>query len=102
EATYRAAQERIEFEVLAPIFVKGRVEAVPVFRPLRESQTAVSLSGKPLIDRETERQALNSRLNALRTRGEGSVVVVEGEAGIGKSRLLWELLQRAKAEKVAV
>src|SRR5258708_36135952 len=38
EATYRATQERIQFQVLAPIFVKGRIEQAPRFRPLRERQ----------------------------------------------------------------
>jgi class 3 adenylate cyclase/tetratricopeptide (TPR) repeat protein len=102
DATHRAANGRIEFEVLSPIHVKGRTEPVPVFRPLRESHNTVLLSGKPLIDRESERQALSARLKALCNHSEGSVVVLEGEAGIGKSRLLWELLQRARAEKVAV
>jgi tetratricopeptide (TPR) repeat protein len=103
EATYRAAQARLRFETLPAILVKGRTDPVPIFRPLgpclgdsHQGLTAASSSGKPLVGRKAERQALLDRLQALRNRGEASVVVVEGEAGIGKSRLLWDLIQEAK------
>ncbi len=101
ETTCHAARERIQFETLTPIFVKGRVESVPVFRPLGEAQKAVPAAGKPLIGRKTERQTLFDRLQVLRA-GKGSVVVIEGDAGIGKSRLLWELFQQARDKKVAI
>jgi tetratricopeptide (TPR) repeat protein len=101
EATWRSAQARVQFETLPPILVKGRMEPVAVFRPVGEAQKQAP-SGKPLIGRKEERQALVSRLQALRGKAEGSVVVIEGDAGIGKSRLLWELTQQAKADGVAV
>jgi ATP/maltotriose-dependent transcriptional regulator MalT len=42
---------------------------------------------KPLIGRAHEREAIDAAVAALRG-GTGAIVVVEGEAGIGKSRLL--------------
>ena len=108
EATWRMARERIRFETLPPILVKGRTEPVPVFRPLGDAQAignglrAVPASSKPLVGRRQERQALLDRLQALCERGEGSVVVIEGEAGIGKSRLVRELAQQARTRGVIV
>jgi class 3 adenylate cyclase/tetratricopeptide (TPR) repeat protein len=101
EATWRSAQARLKFERLPAIQVKGCTDPVSVFRPVGEAQRAAP-SGKALIGRQAERRALMERLNALCERAEGSVVVMEGEAGIGKSRLLWELTQQAKADGVAV
>ena len=102
EATSRAARGRIRFEALPAISVKGRTEPVAVFRPLGETATRLAPSARPMVGRRAEREALLGRLQALRDRGEGSVVVVEGEAGIGKSRLLWELGQQARAQGVVV
>src|SRR5205814_1215141 len=107
EPTFRASRNRIRFETLAPINVKGRSEPIPVFRPLGEAYPGApapgrASAGKPLIGRRAERQALVDRLRALRDRGEGGVVVLEGEAGIGKSRLLWELLRQARDDSVSL
>ncbi|HEY6494709.1 MAG TPA: ATP-binding protein [Trebonia sp.] len=42
-----------------------------------------------LFERETELAAISGALNAARS-GSGSLVLIEGPAGIGKSRLLAE------------
>ncbi|KPL05788.1 hypothetical protein AMJ71_10985 [candidate division TA06 bacterium SM1_40] len=52
-----------------------------------------------LVGRKRELDILESHLERA-LRGEGSTVFVRGEAGIGKSRLVWELGRRAKREKV--
>ena len=48
----------------------------------------------PLVGRETEMQQLTARLQAAQ-QGQGQVVALAGEAGIGKSRLAWELKRLA-------
>jgi len=50
---------------------------------------------RPLVDREDELATLKGRLDDV-LRGEGSLVFVTGEAGIGKTRLLMELKAYAK------
>ena len=50
-----------------------------------------------LVGRSTEMDALGRAWNAVR-RGGGRIALVEGEAGVGKTRLVEELLRRAVAE----
>ncbi len=50
---------------------------------------------QPLVDREQEIKILRTRLDAA-LRGEGSLVFITGEAGIGKTRLAYELRSYAK------
>jgi hypothetical protein len=50
---------------------------------------------QPLVDREQEMRILRTRLDAA-LRGEGSLVFITGEAGIGKTRLAYELRSYAK------
>jgi predicted ATPase len=51
----------------------------------------------PLIGRETELTFLREQL-ARASQGEGSVALVAGEPGIGKTRLLAELAERARSD----
>jgi len=86
EAVYQAAQVRLVFEALPPITVKGKVEPVAIYRPTGEMKR-LDRSRASLIGRTSERIFLGECLRNLR-RGVGSVVILEGEAGIGKSRLI--------------
>ncbi len=51
-----------------------------------------------LAGRERELEILEGHLERM-LKGEGSMILVRGEAGIGKSRLVWELGRKAKREK---
>jgi class 3 adenylate cyclase len=96
-ATHRAALSRLRFQELPAISVKGKTTPVEVYRP-------VEPTGKPhgpraMLGRIDERAALAERLRALEEH-TGGLVVIEGEPGIGKSRLLADLLERAHADGV--
>jgi class 3 adenylate cyclase len=96
-ATHQAANAKLTFEPLPPRRVKGVAEPVAVFRPhgLRPTRAP----GRSLVGRAHERRLLTERLAALRD-GHGGVLLVEGEAGIGKSRLLDELVTQAAGQPV--
>ena len=61
----------------------------------------VSPSSSPLLERDVQLRLLGDALDAAR-QGGGRLVVIEGEAGIGKSTLLAAALARAKAAGLRV
>ena len=83
-ATSIAVDKRVAFAVLRNVQLKGWAKPVPVYRP----ETVLSQQGQKypsqMIGRDAERATLRDALGNL-LRGEGEVVVIQGEAGIGKS-----------------
>jgi len=55
----------------------------------------------PLVNRDIELNILNHSLDAA-IRGQARLLLVEGEAGIGKTRLIEEFLARQTARRVAI
>ncbi len=97
-ATHQGASRVLEFEPLPAVTVKGRAEPVPIFRPRGDTLRARLLepaAQAPMVGRTTERMALAGRLQLLLS-GQGGVMCVEGEAGLGKSRLVEDLLEQAQ------
>jgi class 3 adenylate cyclase/tetratricopeptide (TPR) repeat protein len=109
EATVLAAQARLAFDPLPAISVKGKAGPVTVYGPRPPSPAADRASTTPeaagrspqakieMVGRETERAIVVQRLRALRDDGAGGVIVIEGEAGIGKSRLVEFAVEQAQA-----
>jgi DNA-binding SARP family transcriptional activator len=63
-------------------------------RTAASARSASSADDAPVVGREAELARMRARLRAA-MRGEGQVLLVTGEAGIGKSRLLGELAAMA-------
>ena len=93
EATLRLVEGFFEIEPLGPQMLKGVSAPIAIYRVLRpsaapnrfEARSGQSLT--PLVGRDTELGFLTKRWeNAME--GEGQAVLLQGEAGIGKSRLL--------------
>ncbi len=95
--TYEAARMRLRFAALPPRTIRGKADPVAVYCPQGRQQG--TSRPPPMVGREAERTALSARLEALRA-GSGGVVIVEGEAGIGKSRLMADLREQARALRV--
>src|SRR5262249_47385477 len=101
-AAYAAAQARLAFDALPPIKVKGKAEPIAIFRPRHQAQNggAAPLHAmRPhatLVGRSAERTALVEHVQAMLRGGRGDLVIIEGEAGIGNSRLLAELIATAR------
>ena len=96
EATFHMVRGRIEFERFTDILIKGRAQAVAVFRPT-DGRRPAPASKSELVGRRQEQDLIAAQLQALAAGAETAVVIVEGEAGIGKSRLVAATLQRARA-----
>jgi class 3 adenylate cyclase/tetratricopeptide (TPR) repeat protein len=96
EATQRLVEGFFEVEPLGPQMLKGVSAPIAIYRALRPSAAPNRFEARrgkfltPLIGRETELGFLTKRWeNAVE--GEGQAVLLQGEAGIGKSRLLQTL-----------
>ena len=96
-ATYQAAQARLRFQALPAILVKGKTAPVAVYRPVEPARTVDGPA--TMLGRTDQRALLAERLGALQDDTAG-LVVVEGEPGIGKSRLLADLVEQARARGV--
>jgi predicted ATPase/class 3 adenylate cyclase len=94
EATHAATQGQFETVGLGELSVKGRaaVQAYEVVRALGHRarlELAAERGLTPLVGRLRELAMLRDLFDHART-GHGQVVLIAGEAGIGKSRLLHE------------
>jgi len=99
QATHRLVAPLFQTEPLAPIQAKGWQEPVPVWRVLAAREVSSKVRGiegleSPLVGREAELSALRGALERLRA-GEGGIVTVVAEAGIGKSRLVAEVRKQS-------
>ncbi len=100
ETTYRASREAIAYDELEPLELKGKAEPVPAWEARevlaeRQTQRAAPRVGAPLIGRGDELKMLLSLAEQLEREGRPHLVTVLGQAGVGKSRLLRELTERA-------
>ena len=96
EATLRLVEGFFEVDPLGPQMLKGVSAPISIYRVLRPSAAPNRFEARggqfltPLVGRETELGFLTKRWeNAME--GEGQAVLLQGEAGIGKSRLLQTL-----------
>ncbi|HKZ84965.1 MAG TPA: AAA family ATPase [Anaerolineae bacterium] len=94
---YKATARTFTWEALSEITVKGKAKPVPVYRPLAQRRAARRDLSATIVGRAGERAALAEALHALRRGESAGVMIVEGEAGIGKSRLAADLLEQAWA-----
>jgi predicted ATPase/class 3 adenylate cyclase len=97
--TYRGAYGQIDFELLPAIKVKGKSEPIQLYRPVGSYQPGQQLQliqqaeqFLPMIGRQAETKRLAAHIEAL-NQGQGRVILVEGEAGIGKTQLIRALAQ---------
>src|SRR5690242_10628663 len=99
EATARIIGGQFRLENLATRNLKGFDAPITAFRVLGEQRGATRFEAVhgsrslPMISREDEISRLVDRATAALL-GQGQIVVITGEAGIGKSRLIEEMYRR--------
>jgi class 3 adenylate cyclase/DNA-binding winged helix-turn-helix (wHTH) protein/tetratricopeptide (TPR) repeat protein len=102
--TARLVQGWFVCEALGDHALKGFTASVPVYRVLGESGVQsrldmVSATGlTPLVGRDQELELLLERWERAKQGQEGQVVLLSGEAGIGKSRLVRAVQERLADE----
>jgi class 3 adenylate cyclase/tetratricopeptide (TPR) repeat protein len=105
-ATAQAAESTLAVQPLPAVRVKGRANPLPVYRAVRPATQSRRGQRAPvpglLIGRDAERRQLTGMLDRLMASNAGTAhqtltLVVEGEVGVGKSRLVGELQSEANA-----
>ncbi len=92
--TQRLVAPWFETEALGEMSLRGRAQPVPVYRVMAAKDVSRKPRGiagldSPLVGREAEMAALQGAMARLQA-GQGGIVTIVGEAGIGKSRLVAE------------
>ena len=102
-STRRLTGDLFEYRDLGEIELKGITGPVLAWQALRQSAVASRFEAlrvphlTPLVARDEEIDLLLRRWAQAKS-GEGRVVLISGEPGIGKSRLVAELAQRLEPE----
>jgi ABC-type transport system substrate-binding protein/class 3 adenylate cyclase len=95
-ATERELRGRFDLETLGELELKGKAELVTTFRVVGETEPE-AVRESPLVGRESELSSLVDALGRLED-GLGTIIVVTGEPGIGKSRLVAEARANAAGD----
>jgi class 3 adenylate cyclase len=96
-STLRLVEGLVQITALGPVPVKGLAEPVEVFELVgasglrRRLQAAAAQGLTPFVGRQQELAALQPALERAGA-GHGQVAALVGEAGVGKSRLVYEFV----------
>jgi len=102
-ATLRLVEGLVRVNGLGPVPVKGLSEPVEVFELTgassirRRLQAAVARGLTKFVGRDTEIDTLNQALEQAGS-GHGQIVAAVGEAGVGKSRLVYEFVHSHRTQ----
>ena len=105
EDTFKLTEGFFRFEALGERQVKGKVEPVKVYRVIAPStrRTRFDVSTErgltPFVGRERELELLQDGFERVKE-GRGQAFSIMGEAGVGKSRLLYEFRKAITNEDV--
>ncbi len=94
DLTYRLVRDAVEVETVAPLDLKGKAEPVPAYRVLglREADPAAEGPEGPLVGRERELGQLLAAFSEAVAGDRCRLATVFGSPGMGKSRLVEELV----------
>lgn len=87
EETFRNVKVRLELQEIAPVYVKGKEKALRRFIPSRILEDKRYIF--TLVGRDYEIEKISEAIRA-----GSNLVLITGEAGIGKTRLLYELKRK--------
>jgi adenylate cyclase len=100
----KATADAFAWEELVPLFVKGKAQPVTVFRLIdQQERRSIHLHepkySLPMVGREAELALVEKKLD-LSLLGRGQIIGITAEAGMGKSRLLAEVVRLAQQRNV--
>jgi class 3 adenylate cyclase/tetratricopeptide (TPR) repeat protein len=104
ELTYRLVRDSVEVEEVEPLALKGKSEPVPAYRLVRVKDTGdVEVRrGAPLVGRERELETLDAVFDEAVATSTARLATIVADAGVGKTRLTAEFLDRIADRAVAL
>ena len=95
----KATTDAFTYEEMAPLRVKGKSQPLTVFRPIaKQERRTIHLHepkyATPMVGREAELALITQKLE-LALPGHGQIIGITAEAGMGKSRLMAEVIRKA-------
>ncbi len=101
EATARLAGSALEADPLPPLTLKGKAEPVPALLVRRMADTAVTAPPAPFVGRRSELETIAAAFSDADSGHRAVTVLISGEPGIGKSRLLAEARAALPEDRLA-
>ena len=98
DSLFRAIAERVSCEAVGEIAMKGLDEPVRVWRVRSQYDPGEGRAWAAFVGRHAELAQFSSMVESCRSANSGQTIIVRGEAGIGKTRLVEEF-SRIAAEK---
>jgi class 3 adenylate cyclase/tetratricopeptide (TPR) repeat protein len=95
ELTLHLVRDAVTVEPVDPLELKGKAERVPAYRLVEVLAGVEGLSRRqnsPIVGREAELQVLRGMFDQAVARHEPRMATVVGDAGVGKTRLIRELV----------
>jgi class 3 adenylate cyclase/predicted ATPase len=105
ESTYKMVRDRFRVQRMGPLKLRGKTEPIAAYRVLgARTQPVVSAmegsegSQSRIVGRAVELERLDAHFEQVRSQRRASLVLLVGDPGIGKSRLILEFTSRLEAE----
>jgi class 3 adenylate cyclase/tetratricopeptide (TPR) repeat protein len=106
DRTFRATRDVIDYRESQPIVAKGKEEPVATWKVIearsRFGVDLISHERTPLVGRRKELELTLATLARARDEGAPQLLTIVGVPGIGKSRLVYELMQNVAGDPSSI
>ncbi len=108
QETARLIEDRFVFENLGPRAIKGLSRKIEIYKVIAPIQTSASAAGSlgfgvtPIVGRQPSVERILHRWRIARHEGRCQTVVIIGDAGIGKTRVVRELCSQPELAETTI
>ena len=96
-STWKVARTHIRFRAMTPIRVKGKTNKIMIYQPMEVGNSDDDDGDRVnFVGNRGAREQCLSMFQRLLVKGKGGVVLIDGNVGTGKTRLLREVLREAR------